>query len=337
MADFSILIQEWYRLNKRDLPWRDTNSAYKVWISEIILQQTQVIQGLDYYIKFVSNFPTIYDLANADEDEVLKLWQGLGYYSRARNLHFAAKQVVNDFNGVFPIAYKDLMVLKGVGEYTASAISSIISNLPHAVVDGNVFRVLSRCFLIATPINSTKGKKEFTILANELLDPKHAGDHNQAIMEIGALVCKPKNPQCDVCPIQTKCLSFGDNTMLDYPKKDKKVKVRNRYLNYIVTTDKTNIVIKKRGPKDIWQGLFDFPLIETDKASDDMGVEIYLDKQIKHILSHQHIYASFWIKEVKKLTIEEPEKIVKLTDLEDYALPQLLVKYLNTSDYFNVN
>jgi A/G-specific adenine glycosylase len=283
----------------------------------------------------VSNFPTIYDLANAEEDEVLKLWQGLGYYSRARNLHFAAKQVVNDFNGEFPVTYKDLMVLKGVGEYTASAVSSIISNLPHAVVDGNVFRVLSRCFLVNTAINSTKGKKEFTILANSLLDVNNAGDHNQAIMEIGALVCKPKNPQCATCPINSKCLSYADGTMLNYPVKEKKVKVRNRYLNYIVTTDKKNIVIKKRGPKDIWQGLFDFPLVETDKPAEEMGESIYLDKQIKHILSHQHIYASFWIKEVDELITEEPEQTIKITDLEDYALPQLLVKYLNSSDFFN--
>mgnify|MGYP006154345295 CR=1 FL=1 len=335
MADFSILIQEWYRLNKRDLPWRHSKSAYNVWISEIILQQTQVIQGLDYYVKFISNFPTIYDLANAEEDEVLKMWQGLGYYSRARNLHFAAKQVVNDFNGEFPVTYKDLMLLKGVGEYTASAVSSIISNLPHAVVDGNVFRVLSRCFLIGTAINSTKGKKEFTILANELLDISNAGDHNQAIMEIGALVCKPKNPKCETCPIQSKCLSYGDGTMLNYPVKDKKVKARNRYLNYIVTTDKKNIIIKKRGPKDIWQGLFDFPLVETDQPAEEMGKSIYLDKQIKHILTHQHIYASFWIKEVNELTVEAPGQIIKITDLDDFALPQLLVKYLQVSDYFN--
>lgn len=335
MADFSTLIQGWYRLNKRDLPWRHSDSAYNVWISEIILQQTQVVQGLSYYLKFISNFPSVFDLANAEEDEVLKLWQGLGYYSRARNLHFAAKQVVNEFNGEFPVTYKDLMKLKGVGEYTASAVSSIISNLPHAVVDGNVFRVLSRCFLVDTAINSTKGKKEFTILANSLLDVNNAGDHNQAIMEIGALVCKPKNPQCEVCPINGKCLSYANNTMLEYPKKDKKIKVRNRYLNYMVTTDKKNIVIKKRGPKDIWQGLFDFPLVETDKPAKEMGDTIYLDKEIKHILSHQHIYASFWIKEVNKLKVEEPEQIIKIKDLEDFAMPQLLVKYLNTSDYFN--
>jgi len=336
MADFSILIQEWYRLNKRDLPWRHSKSAYNVWISEIILQQTQVIQGLDYYIKFVSKFPTIFDLANAEEDEVLKLWQGLGYYSRARNLHFAAKQVVNDFNGEFPITYIELLKLKGVGEYTASAISSIISNLPHAVVDGNVFRVLSRCFLVSTPINSTKGKKEFTTLANSLLDGNNAGDHNQGIMEIGALVCKPKNPKCDICPINSKCLSFADSTMLDYPVKEKKIKVRNRYLNYLVTTDKKNIVIKKRGPKDIWQGLFDFPLVETVAPVEEMGEGVYLDKQIKHILSHQHIYASFWIKEVKKITLSESEQLIKIIDLEEYAMPQLLVKYLTISDYFNV-
>jgi len=335
MGDFSTLIQDWYRLNKRNLPWRRTKSAYKVWISEIILQQTQVIQGLDYYLKFTTHFPTIFDLAKADEDEVLKLWQGLGYYSRARNLHFAAKQVVNDFNGEFPITYKDLLKLKGVGEYTASAVSSIISNLPHAVVDGNVFRVLGRCFLIDTAINSTQGKKEFTLLANDLLDVNHPGDHNQALMEIGALICKPKNPKCDICPISSKCLGFEKQTMLNYPVKDKKIKIRNRYLNYIVTTDKISLIIKKRGPKDIWQGLFDFPLIETDKEVDQLEKGIYLDKRFKHILSHQHIYASFWIKEVNELKIVDNEQFIKISDLDNYPLPQLLVKYLKSSTYFN--
>jgi len=335
MAVFSTLIQDWYRLNKRNLPWRVDQSAYKVWISEIILQQTQVIQGLDYYHKFILNFPNIHDLANANEDEVLKLWQGLGYYSRARNLHFAAKQVVNDFNGEFPTTYKDLLKLKGVGEYTASAISSIISNLPHAVVDGNVYRVLSRCFLINTPINSTQGKKEFTILANELLDIKNPGDHNQAIMEIGALVCKPKNPKCDECPIQVKCLGFANQSMLNYPIKEKKIKIKNRYLNYFIVTDNTNIVIKKRVAKDIWQGLFDFPLIETDSEVEHYGVTVPLDKRLKHILTHQHIYASFWIREMDQLIVPDHEKIVKLDDLENYALPQLLVKYIKQSDFFN--
>ena len=335
MANFSILIQEWYRLNKRDLPWREATSAYKTWISEIILQQTQVVQGLSYYLKFIDKYPKVEDLAKAEEDEVLKLWQGLGYYSRARNMHFAAKQVVKDFNGDFPSTHKDILSLKGVGDYTAAAISSIAYSLPHAVVDGNVYRVLSRCFLIDTPINSTLGKKEFSELANSLIDHKNPGDHNQALMEIGALICKPKNPNCAKCPIQEKCLGYSMANLLDYPVKLKKTKIKNRYLNYTITTDKTHILIKRREESDIWKGLYDFPLHESTNELTKLEDGMYLDKRFKHILTHQHIYASFWINEVRKVEANSNEIIIKIKDLENYALPQLLVKYLNQSDYFN--
>ena len=335
MADFSTLIQEWYRLNKRDLPWRKVRSGYNIWISEIILQQTQVVTGLSYYLKFITNFPTVNDLANADEDEVLKLWQGLGYYSRARNMHFASKQIINDFNGLFPTTHKDILSLKGVGDYTAAAVSSIAYNLPHAVVDGNVYRVLSRCFLIDTPINSSQGKKDFSKLANSLIDVNHPGNHNQALMEIGALICKPKKPNCEVCPIQEKCLGTTKNNLLDYPVKTNKVKVKNRYFNYLIKTDNKKIVIKRREQSDIWKGLYDFPLVESNKELDTFEDNIYLDVRLKHILTHQHIYASFWINECQKIISEESEIIIELADLEDYALPQLLVKYLNQSDYFN--
>ena len=208
MTDFSILIQAWYRQNKRDLPWRESKDAYKIWLSEIILQQTRVDQGLAYFEKFVHHYPTVFDLAAAPEDEVLNLWQGLGYYSRARNLHAAAQTVVNDFNGVFPADYKKILSLKGVGDYTASAISSIAFGLPHAVVDGNVYRVLARYLCNDTPIDSSKGKKDFKQIAQELLDEKHPGDHNQAVMELGALVCLPRNPQCEICPIRNTCMAF---------------------------------------------------------------------------------------------------------------------------------
>lgn len=335
MADFSTLIQGWYRLNKRDLPWRGVNSAYNTWISEIILQQTQVVQGLNYYLKFIDKYPTVTDLANANEDDILKLWQGLGYYSRARNMHFAAKQIVTEFNGVFPNLFKEILSLKGVGDYTAAAISSISYNLPHAVVDGNVYRVLSRCFLIATPINSSQGKKEFSELANSLIDINYPGDHNQALMEIGALVCKPKTPNCINCPIKEKCLAYSKNNMLDFPVKTKKIKVKTRFLNYVVLTDKKQIVIKRREESDIWKGLYDFPLTESDNELEKFGNNTYLDKRLKHILTHQRIYASFWINEVKKIKAKPNEIVIKLIDLEDYALPQLLVKYLNQSDYFN--
>lgn len=334
MTDFSILIQEWYRLNKRDLPWRDSNSAYYIWLSEIILQQTQVKQGLSYYLKFVEKYPRISDLASASEDDVLKLWQGLGYYSRGRNLLFAAKQVIADFNGVFPDNYNDIIKLKGVGDYTASAISSIAFNLSHAVVDGNVYRVLSRCFLIDIPINSSEGKKEFKTLAESLIDSKKPGDHNQGLMEIGALVCKPKKPDCHNCPLQTKCLSFTKGSMLNYPVKLKKNKIKTRYFNYNIITNNTHIVIKQRKKGDIWQGLFDFPLYETSHKLQS-NEKSYLDKEIKHILTHQHIFASFWIREVKEFNLVKDEKLIKITDLKNHALPQLLVKYINQSDYFN--
>jgi A/G-specific adenine glycosylase len=333
MSDFSTLIQTWYRLNKRDLPWRRQKSAYLIWISEVVLQQTQVIQGLSYYEKFADRFPTVQDFAAADEDEILKLWQGLGYYSRARNMHFAAKQVMAEFGGKFPTTHSDLLSLKGVGAYTAAAIASIAYELPHAVVDGNVYRVLSRCFLIDTAINSTNGIKEFAQLADSLLDSKHAGDHNQALMEVGAMVCKPKKPKCDECPINSKCLAFEKGNMTDFPVKEKKLKVRNRYLNYLIVTDKTNVIIKKREGSDIWKGLFDFRLLESDAECGHID-NATLDIRLKHILTHQRIYASFWISEQKNIETAEGEIKIKLNDLEDYALPQLLVKYLNQSDYF---
>ena len=335
MTDFSILIQDWYRLNKRDLPWRESESPYNIWISEIILQQTQVKQGLSYYYKFIEQYPNITDLANAKEDEVLRLWQGLGYYSRARNMHYAASQVLINFNGVFPTSHKDILSLKGVGDYTAAAVSSIAYNLPHAVVDGNVYRVLSRVFLINTPINSPKGKKEFSELAQNLLDVKQPGNHNQALMEIGALICKPKNPNCIACPLNEKCLAFSHQTMLNYPTKLKKIKIRNRYFNYFVITDKKSIVIKKREASDIWKGLYDFPLFESDKKLDKIDDNSYLDKEFKHILTHQHIFASFWIQEISSITEKTDELIIKIKDLDNYPLPQLLVKFLNQSDYFN--
>jgi A/G-specific adenine glycosylase len=335
MASFSTLIQDWYRLNKRDLPWRHSNFVYNIWISEIILQQTQVKQGLSYYIKFINTFPTVLDLANAEEESILKLWQGLGYYSRARNMHVAAKQVVNEYNGNFPGTFKELLKLKGVGDYTAAAISSIAYNLPHAVVDGNVYRVLSRCFFISTPINSTQGKKYFNELAAQLLDKKNPGDHNQALMEVGALVCKPKNPNCIECPIQTKCIAFSKNQMLDFPVKIKKIKVKTRFFNYIITTDGSSIIIKKREESDIWRNLYDFPLLETDKKEENVNSTYSLDQEIKHILTHQHIFASFWINEVNKIEAKPNELITSITDLHNYPLPQLLIKYLESSNYFH--
>lgn len=327
MPDFTTLIQNWYRLNKRELPWRNEISPYKTWVSEIILQQTQVVQGLDYYHKFITEFPTVYELANASEQKILRLWQGLGYYSRARNLHFSAKQIINEFNGTFPSTYKDIIKLKGVGEYTAAAISSIAYQLPHAVVDGNVYRVLSRVFEISTPINSTNGKKEFNKLAHQLLDAKHPGDHNQALMEIGALICKPKTPNCVECPLQNICLSFKNKSFTNFPVKLKKVKAKKITLNYLIISNRKKIIIKQRGPRDIWQGLYDFPI------SDKMPKKSKLDIELKHILTHRIIQAKFWLVDFNNYKLKENEIAVTIDDLDNYPKPQLLVKYLKQSNY----
>lgn len=336
---FSTLIQNWYRQNKRDLPWRNTADPYLIWLSEVILQQTRIDQGLSYYLKFSKTYPKVGQLANAKEDEILNLWQGLGYYSRARNLHTAAKEIQTKHKGKFPKTYDEILSLKGVGAYTASAVSSIAYGLPHAVVDGNVYRVLSRVFKIDEPIDSSTGKKLFNSTAHEVLDKKNPGNHNQALMEIGSLVCSPTSPKCTVCPVNSKCLSFADGTFLDYPVKAKKTKVRNRFFHYLVVTDGKKVVLKKRGPKDIWQGLYDFKLIEKENAKQTVDDEIKIlnpisfkrDGNFVHILSHQKIHATFWKLKVKKLTTKKGETLVKLDELDNYPMPQLLIRYLEQS------
>lgn len=345
MADFSILIQDWYRQNRRILPWRGTSDPYRIWLSEIILQQTRVDQGMNYYLKFEKAFPEVKDLANADEDTVLNLWQGLGYYSRARNLHFSAKQIMSEFNGKFPTTYKEVLSLKGVGEYTAAAITSIAYGLPHAVVDGNVYRVISRYFEIDTPIDTTQGKKEFTKVANELLDPNQPGDHNQAMMELGAMVCTPKTPACETeCPVKDTCASRQSGRQFDFPVKAKKIKVRDRYLNYIIYTDGSSTVLKKRTGKGIWQGLYDFPMIET-KVESEIGIDdllakdgsIVMDGKFKHILSHQKLNATFWVVETKEVPVQKGQLKVRINEVEDYPLPQLLIRYINASSLFGAD
>lgn len=336
----------WYKKHMRDLPWRNTKDPYKIWLSEIILQQTQVIQGLNYYIKFTETFPTINDLANAPEDKVMRLWQGLGYYSRARNLHAAAKYVKINHKGKFPNTYDSIKELKGVGDYTAAAVSSFAFNLPHAVVDGNVYRVLSRLFNIDTPINSSQGKKEFQLLADELLNHKQPALHNSAIMEFGALWCKPQNPKCEDCPLQEYCLGFEKNTINSLPVKDKKIKIRNRYLHYFVFNYKDNIYIQKRTDKDIWQNLYEFFLIETDENSDtslilknkqlknlvkDIDI-ISVTSEKKHILSHQHLYATFYELKIKTPITSKTLIKIKRSDLIHYGLPQLINKYLHNKE-----
>ncbi|MFT7155840.1 MAG: A/G-specific adenine glycosylase [Parvicella sp.] len=344
MTDFQLQITNWFRHNKRDLPWRNNPSPYKSWLSEIILQQTRVAQGLPYFNKFIHNYPDVESFANATEDDLLLLWQGLGYYSRVRNMHTAAKQVITEFNGVFPNKFQDLKKLKGVGDYTAAAIASICAEENVAVVDGNVYRVLSRFFNIDNPIDSTAGKKEFQNLAQELIkDCKQNGNYNQGIMEIGALICSPKAPNCDNCPINECCIAYSKSNFNLFPVKSKKIKVTNRYLNFLVIHDKNNYIIQQRIEKDIWQNLYQFPLVEYKNDSIDehyirllfkelegVTIEITNAETFKHKLSHQNITADFWEVKLDKINIDLwPNSIkIKKSEIIDFGIPKLIDNYL---------
>lgn len=338
MSDFTLLIQDWYRQNARDLPWRYTEDVYEIWISEVVLQQTRVKQGLAYYNRLLKSFPDVHALASADEQEVLRNWQGLGYYSRARNLHKAAQQVVEDFKGEFPKDYKGIKSLKGVGDYTASAIASFAFGLPYAVLDGNVFRVLSRFFDDETAIDTGEGKRVFQEYANELLDKKSPGIHNQAIMELGALVCKPKNPDCLSCPLNEICLAYRKGTVLNLPVKAKKTKVRKRFFHYFVFVG-DYIQLEKRDESDIWANMFQLPMIEAEgkvtkaeierKVKDKFHVQIRRKIHVqKHILSHQQIEAVFW--EISHPIVGNDFLEVSFNALGDFPLPRLVEQFLES-------
>lgn len=340
-------LQKWYNLYKRDLPWRDTKDPYIIWISEIILQQTRVDQGMDYFYRFMQNFPTVMDLANADEEAVLKCWQGLGYYSRARNLHAAAIDIKDRFNGMFPNNHSDILSLKGVGEYTAAAITSFAWNMPYAVVDGNVFRVLSRLFAVSDPIDTGKGKKIFTALAQAVMDDVHADTHNQAIMEFGALHCTPNSPNCLTCPLQERCMAFNTQTVQQYPVKQQKIKTQNRYLHYFhVVTQDNQTFLHRRDKNDIWKGLFEFPLVETIIPMDfehlkqeEAFVQLFKNSKIKqislevnnkkHILSHRILYANFYRVELELAGdfFDLYQKIAE-EEIDSYAVSRLMHIYL---------
>ncbi|WP_416446198.1 A/G-specific adenine glycosylase [Leeuwenhoekiella sp. A16] len=361
MTHFSKKLISWYIDNQRELPWRLTNDPYRIWLSEIILQQTRVDQGMPYYFAFINAFPDVFSLASADEDEVLKLWQGLGYYSRARNLHTTAKMVAFDLQGIFPNNYKDLLKLKGVGDYTASAIASICFNEPAAVVDGNVYRVLSRVFGIKTPIDTTIGKREFKELAQHLIDQDDPATFNQAIMEFGAIQCKPKNPYCLHCPFNDSCVALRENKIDRLPVKQGKIKVRDRHFNYLVyITDDGKTILNQRDAKGIWGGLYEFPLIETEKnyepddflkfLEDDSMVQeprsmyaklpqlgsadvrLYNDKAILHKLSHQNLYVKFWIASVSDI---KSKNAVPIANVIDFAVPRVIDRFLETFDFSN--
>ncbi|HBK30993.1 MAG TPA: A/G-specific adenine glycosylase [Porphyromonadaceae bacterium] len=345
----STLLLRWYDVHKRDLPWRGTHDPYAIWISEIILQQTRIQQGWDYFVRFMRRFPDVVSLAQAHEDDVLKLWQGLGYYSRARNLHAAAQQVVDRFGGQFPRTYSDILSLKGIGEYTAAAIASIAYNEPYAAVDGNVFRVLSRLFDIDTPINTPVGKKQITAVAQSILHPRFPGLHNQAMMDLGAMVCTPAQPECVECPFQEICLALARNKVADLPVKNRLKTVRNRYFHYFHIRYGDKVYIRKRIGRDIWKNLYEFPLVETDAPADFAALQdsdgfkqlfspvtqmtIRHAMHLKHVLSHQVIYADFY-----QVDIDPAEQslqgrgLIEIPGyrLGEYAVSRLVHKYIET-------
>ena len=337
-------LQQWYEFNKRSLPWRQTKNPYLIWLSEIILQQTRVEQGLPYFEAFAKTYPTVFDLANATEEEVLKLWQGLGYYSRARNLHETAKYVVEKLNGEFPKSYDGLIRLKGIGPYTAAAIASFCYDEPRAVVDGNVYRVLARIFGIQTPINSSLGIKEFQQLADELLDPSKPSTHNQAMMEFGSQQCKPKAASCEKCFLSEKCYAYQKNAVAEFPVKEKKLKIKKRTLHYYVILDaQQRTVLQKRTQKGIWQNLYDFPLIEQDGQPSIEDItkllaqnDIYaLTKQwvwneepVVHKLSHRELTVYFTLLEVED-DLSKHKDAVRWSELQSYAVPVLIENFIN--------
>ncbi|WP_273568322.1 A/G-specific adenine glycosylase [Maribacter halichondriae] len=346
---FSHKILHWYKKNKRNLPWRETRDPYKIWLSEIILQQTRVAQGTPYYLKYIENFPTVYDLANASEEKVLKLWQGLGYYSRARNLHATAKMVVQDYNGFFPDTYSELLKLKGVGDYTASAIASICFDEPQPVVDGNVYRVLARYFGIDMAINGNTGIKYFKHLAREVMDRASIRDYNQGIMEFGAIQCRPKNPDCTVCPFNESCVALQKNRVDELPIKIKNGKIKDRFFNYLVPVDTNGkTILKQRKGKGIWQNLWEFPLLESKSeittadvshrlmdiitVKKPIKIYAYNDVTIVHKLSHQHLHTKFWIVE----TGDELKEGIPFSKLDKYPVPVLVADFLKTfkNSYF---
>lgn len=348
---FTKSLLSWFSKNHRPMPWKGEKNPYLVWLSEIILQQTRVAQGLPYFEKFKAAYPTITDLANAPEDEVLKLWEGLGYYSRARNLHFSAKDIRDNYQGVFPVEYADILKLKGVGTYTAAAIASFAYDLPYAVLDGNVFRVLSRYFGIKEPIDTTTGKKIFTKLSQELLAKKQAADYNQAIMDFGATQCVPANPNCNNCPLTKKCIARKEGLVNQLPIKSKKLKKRSRFFHYLIINYGDQVWIRKRMEKDIWQGLYEFPLLETDKLLDRKALERKAEYQkvippeamisrvsapFSQQLTHQKINALFLEINLEKPLHEVVDGWIKISreDLKTYAFPRVIDLYLQDKSLY---
>jgi A/G-specific adenine glycosylase len=347
--EINELLISWYLQNKRSLPWRDTNDPYIIWLSEVILQQTRVEQGLSYFLKFSDTYPDVKTLAKADEQDVLKMWQGLGYYSRARNLLNTARLVASYHHGAFPDTYDGLLGLKGIGPYTAAAIASFAYKLPHAVVDGNVMRVLSRVFNLSEPVNSTMGKKIVDQLAAACLSKTNPDIYNQSIMELGAMICTPANPDCPGCPLNIKCEAFAKKTVALRPVKIKKQKATVRHIHYAVIETEADIVFRRRGEKDIWQGLHDFPSVET---MEEPGAE-YLkqfvkesfpkgklalapqspERSYKHLLTHRRIEARFWrFRMVGNVATNSLYLSIPKKEIGKLAVPRLIHKFLEDAE-----
>ena len=344
-ATFTHQLLNWFAQNDRPLPWKGEPDPYLIWLSEIILQQTRVQQGLPYYERFRERYPAVKDLADAPEDEVMKMWEGLGYYSRARNLHATAKRIAYEMDGRFPDTYEGIRSLKGVGEYTAAAIASFAYGLPHAVVDGNVYRVLSRVFGIATPIDTTAGKKEFRALADELLPEDRPAEYNQAIMDFGATHCTPARPKCGQCPMQSFCVAYQEGRIAALPVKEKKLKKRDRFFHYLVLRQNGKLAIRRRGPGDVWEQLYEFPLLEatelrnrTELSTDPqleelLGMQpeiVTVSQTFRQVLSHQRIHAKFFgIDLPGGLQLPTNDWLfVPKTALKNYAFPKLITRYL---------
>lgn len=354
---FTEALMQWYEPDQRPLPWKAIKNPYHIWLSEIILQQTRVEQGLPYYLNFVGQYPTVADLAQAEDDAVMKLWEGLGYYSRARNMLAAARHIMEAHQGQFPISYKEILALKGVGPYTAAAIASFAYQLPHAVVDGNVYRVLARFFGIDLATDSTPGKKRFAQLAQDCLDTAQPGHYNQAIMDFGATVCTPKNPSCMDCPLQNSCIAFADQRIQELPFKAKKIKQRQRFFYYLEIEADQGIIIHKRTQKDIWQALYQFPLIETSEDITDLtqlkqeamwetllpsgSYQLMSTSQpYQQTLTHQKIRARFLkirLKENIEIQLPETYFFQAKSQLKQFAFPKIFDCYLeDNSLYLNL-
>lgn len=322
--EFANTIISWFQENGRALPWRETKDPYAIWLSEIILQQTRIAQGWEYWERFMAQYPKVEELAAASEDEVLRLWQGLGYYSRARNLHAAAKQIVA--LGKFPDTLEDIKALKGVGDYTAAAIGSFAFDIPAAVVDGNVYRVLSRYFGIDTPINSTQGKKEFAALAQSLIPASDAAAYNQGMMDFGAIQCTPQSPKCLLCPLAETCVALREGRVEELPVKLKTLKVQTRRLNYIYIRCNGEIAIHRRGEGDIWQGLWEPYNVSGLPALPTFEAPLVLKaKDVKHVLTHRILLADFYLLETKIRPLLPDDYIwIKESEISEYGIPRLI-------------